>query len=86
MAIAVLVGDFTDFADMGDGHQTGAAHAHCVALVAAFGHVHQHTGFDDFVVQPFSLVLGDDRRIKLVVFLRTDVSDPVFHRFVGIVS
>jgi hypothetical protein len=65
MAVAVLVGDFTDFADVGDAHQTGAAaHAHGVDLVAAFGHVHQHTGFDDFVIQPFALVLGDDRRDK----------------------
>jgi hypothetical protein len=68
VAVAVLVGDFADFADVGDGHQAGAAHAHGVALVAAFGHVHQHTGFDDFVIQPFALVLGDDRRVKLVVF------------------
>jgi hypothetical protein len=61
-------------------------HAHGVDLVAGFGHVDQNAGFEDFVIQPFALVFGDDRRVELVVFFRTDVGDPVFHRFVRIVS
>ncbi|VTR68881.1 Dissimilatory sulfite reductase (modular protein) [Desulfosarcina cetonica] len=86
VAVAMLVGDFTDLADVGHGHQAGTTDAHGVAFVAAFGHMHQHAGFDDFVIQPFALVLGNNRRVEQIVFLRTDVGDPVFHRFVGIVS
>ena len=86
VTVAVLVGDLADLADQGDGHQAGAAHAHGVTLIATFSHVDQHAGFDDFVIQPLALVLGDDRRIEFIVFSRTDVGDPVFHRFVGIVS
>ena len=55
-------------------------------LVAGFGHVDQDTRFQVFMIQPFALVLGDDGRIELIVFFRTNIGDPVFHRFVRIVT
>jgi hypothetical protein len=86
VAVAVFFGNLTDFADVGGAHETRAAAADRVDLVAGFGHVDQNTGFQIFVIEPFALVLGDDRRVEFVVFFRTDVGDPVFHRFVRIVT
>ena len=69
VAAAVLVGDVADLADVGDGHGAGAAHADGVHLVAAFGHVHQHAGLKNFVVQPLAEILFDDRREVFVVLV-----------------
>jgi hypothetical protein len=68
VAVAVLVGNFADFTDVGGAHEAGAAAADREDLVAGFGHMDQNTGFQNFMIQPFALVLGDDRRIKLSYF------------------
>jgi hypothetical protein len=86
VAVAMLVGDFADFADVGDRHQAGTAAANGIDFVSGFGHVDQDTGLQHFVIEPFALVGGDDRRVELIVFLGTDIGDAVFHRFIGIVS
>ena len=82
---AVLVGDVAQFADVGDGHGAGAAHADGVHLVAALGHVHQHAGLEDLVVQPLAEILFDDRREVFVILVGADVGNAAFHRFGGIV-
>ena len=83
---AVLVGDFADFADVHGGHGTGAAAADGVHLVAAFGHMHEHAGFQDFVVQPLAEVLGNDLREEGVVLAGSDIGDTTFHGFCRIVT
>ena len=86
VSVAVLVGYLADFPDVDGGHQTGTAGTNGEHLVPGLGNVHQHAGFENFVVEPFTLVGGDHRRVKLVVFARADVADPVFHRLIWIVS
>jgi len=86
MAAAMLVGDLADLADVGDAHEAGAAATHGVDHVAGQGHVLQNAGLDDLVVIPGAFVLLDDRRIEFLEMTRTDVRDPAFHGFVGIVS
>lgn len=53
-------------------------------LVAAFGHVDQHAGFKNFVVQPLAEVLGDDRREEGVVFAGANIGDTAFHGLLGL--
>jgi hypothetical protein len=85
IAAAVLVGDVAQLTDMGDGHGTGAADAHGVDLVAAFGHMHQYAGLQNFMIEPLAEVLFDHRREIVVVLMRADVGDTAFHGFLGIV-
>jgi hypothetical protein len=86
VAVTMLVGDFADFADVGDRHQAGTAAANGIDFVSGFGHVDQNAGLQHFVIEPFAFVGGDDRRVELIVFLGTDIGDAVLHRFIGIVS
>ena len=82
----MLVVDLGDFANVGDAHEAGAADTNGEDLVAGLGHMNQHAGAEDLMIEPFALVGGNDRRVKLVVFSRTDVGDAVFHRFVWVVT
>ena len=86
VAAAVLVGDVAQLADVGDGHGAGAAHADGVHLVAALGHVHQHAGLEDLVIQPLAEILFDDRREELIVLAGTDIGDAPFHGLGRIVA
>ena len=86
VAAGELVGDGADFTDVADGHQTGAAATDGVDFVAALGLVHQDAGLADFMPQPLSLVLGDNRRKEIGKMARANIRDPVFHGFFGIVS
>ena len=86
VAAAVLVGDVAQLADVGDGHGAGAAHADGVHLVTALGHVHQHAGLEDLVIQPLAEILFDDRREELIVLAGTDIGDAPFHGLGRIVA
>ncbi len=86
ITVTVLFRNFTNFADVGGAHESRATAAHGKDFVAGFGHMHQNAGFDDVMIQPFALVFGNHRRIKIVVFSRTDIGNSVFHRFVRIVT
>ena len=66
--------------------QAVAAAADGVHLVAAFGHMHEHAGFQDFVVQPLAEVLGNDLREEGVVLAGSDIGDTTFHGFCRIVT
>src|SRR3989339_1728140 len=48
--------------------------------------MNQNTRLKDFMVRPFSLIFCDNRRIKVVIVFRTDVGNPVFHRFCWIIT
>ena len=85
-AAAVLVGDFADFTDVHGGDGTSATAADGVHLIAGFGDVHEHAGFQDFVVQPLAEVLSDDFGEEGVVGAGADVRDTAFHGFGGIVA
>ena len=86
VSVAVLVGDFADFANVHGGHGTGAAAADGVYLVTAFGHVHEHAGFQNFVIQPLAEVLGNDLREEGVVLAGSDIGDTTFHGFCRIIT
>ena len=86
IAVTMLFRNFADLPDVGGAHKPHPAAAHRPNFVAGFGHMHQNAGFDDVMIQPFAFVFGNDRRIKFVVFSRTDISYPIFHRFVRIVT
>lgn len=47
--------------------------------------VHEHAGFQDFVVQPFAEVLLDDFREERVVFAGANIGDTALHRLFRIV-
>ena len=71
---------------MRDGHGARAADAHGIDLVAVFGHVHEHAGFEYLVVEPFAEILLDDRREKFVVLAGADVGNAAFHGLFGIIT
>ena len=73
MAAAMLIREFTDFPNVCHTHQTGAAHPHRIDLVSTFCNMYQYTRFQYFMVQPFSFVLLDHRRIELFKVPWTDV-------------
>ena len=64
----------------------GAADAHGENLVAGFGNMNQYAGLQDLMIEPFAFVGRDDRRVKFIIFARTDIGDPVLHGFIGIIS
>ena len=85
VAATVLVGDVAQLTDVSDGHGTGTTHANGKALVAAFGHVHEHAGLQNFVIEPLAEVVFDHRREVFIILMGSDVSNAAFHRFCGIV-
>ncbi len=82
----MLIGNLTNFPDMRGAHQAAAAAPDSEYLVAGFRHMHQNTGFQNIMIQPFAFVFGDNRWIKVRVFSRADVRNSVFHRFVSIIA
>jgi hypothetical protein len=65
IAVAVFVGDLAYLTEVRHAHQTASAHAHRVTLVSCFRHMNQDSGLQDLVVQPLSIVILDDWRVKL---------------------
>ncbi len=84
--VAVFVGDVTDFPDVFNGHETATAAPDGKDLVAAFGHMHQNPGFQDVMVQPFAIIILNNRRKILPEMPRTEVRQPVLHGFCRIVQ
>jgi hypothetical protein len=75
----MFVCNFTDFIDVGSGHQTTAPPtSYGIYFVSGISNVNKDAGLKNFMMRPFALVLGDNRRIKIVMIFGTDVSDSDF--------
>ncbi len=79
VAIAEFVGQAAHIFDEVGGHQAAGATPDGKDLGAGFGHVHQHTGLQDFVVFPLAVVVFDDGRQELVKFWGANISYTVSH-------
>ncbi len=80
VAVAVLVGDVADLADMLDAHQTARRPRERSRLLTGLGDVNQHAGFQDLMVHPFSEIFLDDGRQKLLVISGTNISNSILQR------
>ncbi len=85
-ALAMLVCDITDFADVLNGNQPGAAHPNGVALSSGFAHMLEHPGTGNLMIQPLAVIVLDDLGKHLFVVRGTNVGDPVFHWILWIVT
>ena len=63
-----------------DTDQRAAANYVPCTLVACLSFVHQNAWLHNLMIQPFAVVVFDNRRKKLLIMWRTDISDSVFHR------
>ena len=86
VTVTVFICDIAYFPYMLGGHETAPARSHGKYLIPGFRNVHQNSGFEDLVIFPFPIVFLDDGWKILPEVPRAKVRDPVFHRFVRIIS
>ena len=86
ISVTMLRSDLRDLANMLGTHKTTATNTNGVYFIATVSLVHQHASFKDLMICPFTKVIFDNRRQKIIKITRTNICDPVFHRFTGIIS
>jgi hypothetical protein len=82
----MLVRDFTDFANVFNGHKPAPAAPDREDLVAVFSHMDQNAGLQDFMIGPFAVIVLDDGRKILPEMPGTQVRQPVFHGFFRVIQ
>jgi hypothetical protein len=62
----VFVRDFADFANVGTAYKACTTDPDRINFIAGLGNMNQNAGFQNFMIQPFTLVGLDNRRVELI--------------------